>query len=102
MTECDVTNFQISLVLQIVTVILTTLSAVMLGVRCKCKSRWGEFNLKPRGSPLTPPDVVDAAKPDLESGPLVRMEHRQNPVTELEEVEIAEHPKGWVPPPTPK
>lgn len=65
MTDCDATNFQISLILQIVTVVLTTVSTIMLGMRCKCRGPCGEINLRPRSSPFTPPDI--AARPVAES-----------------------------------
>lgn len=71
MSECDSTNFQISLILQIVTVVLTTVSTIMLGMRCKCKGPCGEINLRPRSSPFTPPDMTARPVAEAERHPLV-------------------------------
>jgi len=68
MSECD--DYKISLILQIVAVVLGTVSTIMLGVRCKCKTACGELNMRPRSSPLTPPDI--SAKPaESEKRPLI-------------------------------
>lgn len=54
-------DMDVQLILQILTVVLTSVSTIMLGMRCKCKSPCGEINLKPRSAPLTPPEVVKPA-----------------------------------------
>lgn len=73
MSDCDTTNFRISLILQILTVVLTTVSTIMLGIRCKCKGPCGELNLRPRASPLTPPEITDGHKAEVggEGRPLI-------------------------------
>lgn len=81
MSNCDATNLQISL--QVVTVVLGTISTIMLGVRCKCRGPCGEFNLRPRSSPLTPPEIP--AKPQdgaqrQESQPLITATEKNNDV----------------------
>ena len=54
-------NEKVYIILQSIAVVLSFTSTVMLGLRCKCRGKWGEIAIRPKSSPLTPPDVTKPA-----------------------------------------